>query len=148
MAANRTINLSAATTKALGGIIVGDRLSIDSDGKLSATYTYTLPTASASVLGGVKVGTTLAISSGVLNLKAVGTAGTYFKTTTDAYGRVTAGSNPTTLAGFGITDGVNDVAYSGSGNAVTSATVSGHIITLVKGTTFLTKATFDDLFER
>lgn len=109
---------------------------------------YVLPTASASVLGGVKVGTTLAISSGVLNLKAVGTAGTYFKTTTDAYGRVTAGSNPTTLAGFGITDGVNDVAYSGSGNAVTSATVSGHIITLVKGTTFLTKATFDDLFEK
>lgn len=148
LAADRTINLSAATTKALGGIIVGDRLSIDSDGKLSATYTYTLPTASASVLGGVKVGTTLAISSGVLNLKAVGTAGTYFKTTTDAYGRVTAGSNPTTLAGFGITDGVNDVAYSGSGNAVTSATVSGHIITLVKGTTFLTKATFDDLFEK
>lgn len=148
LTANRTINLSAATTKALGGIIVGDRLSIDSDGKLSATYTYTLPTASASVLGGVKVGTTLAISSGVLNLKAVGTAGTYFKTTTDAYGRVTAGSNPTTLAGFGITDGVNDVAYSGSGNAVTSATVSGHIITLVKGTTFLTKATFDDLFEK
>lgn len=148
LAANRTINLSAATTKTLGGIIVGDRLSIDSDGKLSATYTYTLPTASASVLGGVKVGTTLAISSGVLNLKAVGTAGTYFKTTTDAYGRVTAGSNPTTLAGFGITDGVNDVAYSGSGNAVTSATVSGHIITLVKGTTFLTKATFDDLFEK
>ena len=109
---------------------------------------YVLPTASGSVLGGVKVGTTLAISSGVLNLKAVGTAGTYFKTTTDAYGRVTAGSNPTTLAGFGITDGVNDVAYSGSGNAVTSATVSGHIITLVKGTTFLTKATFDDLFEK
>lgn len=109
---------------------------------------YVLPTASASVLGGMKVGTTLAISSGVLNLKAVGTAGTYFKTTTDAYGRVTAGSNPTTLAGFGITDGVNDVAYSGSGNAVTSATVSGHIITLVKGTTFLTKATFDDLFEK
>ncbi|MDE7345355.1 MAG: hypothetical protein K2N48_01280 [Muribaculaceae bacterium] len=32
------------------------------------------------------------------------TAGTYFKTTVDAYGRVTAGSNPTTLAGYGITD--------------------------------------------
>lgn len=32
------------------------------------------------------------------------TAGTYFKTTVDAYGRVTSGSNPTTLAGFGITD--------------------------------------------
>lgn len=32
------------------------------------------------------------------------TAGTYFKTTVDSYGRVTSGSNPTTLAGFGITD--------------------------------------------
>lgn len=32
------------------------------------------------------------------------TAGTYFSTTVDAKGRVTAGSNPTTLAGFGITD--------------------------------------------
>ena len=148
LTANRTISLNAATTTTLGGVKVGNRLSIDADGVLSATYTYTLPTASASVLGGVKVGTTLAISSGVLNLKAVGTAGTYFKVTTDAYGRVTSGSNPTTLSGFGITDGFNTVAYSGSGNAITSATFSGHTLTLVKGTTFLTKATFDDLFEK
>lgn len=148
LTANRTISLKVATTEALGGIKVGSRLSIDANGVLSATYTYTLPTASATVLGGVKVGTTLAISSGVLNLKAVGTAGTYFKVTTDAYGRVTSGSNPTTLSGFGITDGFNAVAYSGSGNAITSATFSGHTLTLVKGTTFLTKATFDDLFEK
>ena len=40
-------------------------------------------------------------------LPAVGTAGTYFKVTTDAQGRVTAGENPTTLDGFGITDGVH-----------------------------------------
>lgn len=148
LTANRTISLKVATTEALGGIKVGNRLSIDANGVLSATYTYTLPTASATVLGGVKVGTTLAIASGVLNLKAVGTAGTYFKTTTDAYGRVTSGSNPTTLSGFGITDGFNTVAYSGSGNAITSATFSGHTLTLVKGTTFLTKAAFDDLFEK
>lgn len=148
LTANRTISLKVATTEALGGIKVGSRLSIDANGVLSATYTYTLPTASATVLGGVKVGTTLAISSGVLNLKATGTAGTYFKVTTDAYGRVTSGSNPTTLSGFGITDGFNTVAYSGSGNAITSATFSGHTLTLVKGTTFLTKATFDDLFEK
>lgn len=148
LTANRTISLKVATTEALGGIKVGSRLSIDANGVLSATYTYTLPTASATVLGGVKVGTTLAISSGVLNLKATGTAGTYFKVTTDAYGRVTSGSNPTTLSGFGITDGFNTVAYSGSGNAITSATFSGHTLTLVKGTTFLTKATFDDMFEK
>jgi hypothetical protein len=39
-----------------------------------------------------------------ISLTAVGTAGTYKSITTDQYGRVTAGSNPTTLAGFGITD--------------------------------------------
>jgi len=32
------------------------------------------------------------------------TAGTYRSVTVDAYGHVTAGSNPTTLAGYGITD--------------------------------------------
>ncbi|WP_146133091.1 beta strand repeat-containing protein [Arcticibacter pallidicorallinus] len=37
-------------------------------------------------------------------LKSVGTAGTYRSVTTDAQGRVIAGTNPTTLAGYGITD--------------------------------------------
>lgn len=45
---------------------------------------------------------------------------------------------PTTLAGYGITDGVNKVTVSGSGNAVTTASISGHTLTLTKGTTFLT----------
>lgn len=35
------------------------------------------------------------------------TAGTYFKTTVNAQGHVTAGENPTTLAGFGIVDAAN-----------------------------------------
>ena len=60
--------------------------------KLNGLKNYTLPTASSSVLGGVKVGATLAIASGVLNLKAVGTSGTYTKVTVDAYGRVTGHS--------------------------------------------------------
>lgn len=149
LSANRTLSLNTASATALGGIKVGNRLSIDANGVLSATYTYTLPTASATVLGGVKVGTTLNMAaSGVLDIKATGTAGTYFKVTTDAYGRVTSGSNPTTLAGFGITDGVNAVKVNGAGNAVTSYSLSGHNLTLVKGTTFLTKAAFDDLFEK
>lgn len=93
LTSDRTISLKVATTATLGGIKVGDRLSIDADGVLDATYTYTLPTASSSVLGGVKVGTTLAISSGVLNLKSVVTAGTYTKVTVDAYGRVTSGAS-------------------------------------------------------
>lgn len=42
-----------------------------------------------------------------VKLGNVGTAGTYFKVTTDAQGRVTAGENPTTVDGFGITDAVH-----------------------------------------
>lgn len=56
--------LPAATTTTLGGIIVGDRLSIDSTGKLVATYTYTLPTASNTVLGGVKIGSNITLADG------------------------------------------------------------------------------------
>lgn len=40
----------------------------------------------------------------VTTLKNTGTAGTYRSVTTDAQGRVTAGTNPTTLSGYGITD--------------------------------------------
>ena len=60
--------LPAATTTTLGGIIVGDRLSIDSTGKLVATYTYTLPTASSSVLGGVKTGSNITNTDGIISL--------------------------------------------------------------------------------
>ena len=56
--------LPAATTTTLGGIIVGDRLSIDDTGKLVATYTYTLPTASSSALGGVKIGSNITLADG------------------------------------------------------------------------------------
>lgn len=56
--------LPAATTTTLGGIIVGDRLSIDDTGKLVATYTYTLPKASSSVLGGVKIGSNITLANG------------------------------------------------------------------------------------
>ncbi len=42
------------------------------------------------------------------------TVGTYTKITVDAYGRATAGQNPTTLAGYGITD-----AIGGAGGTLT-----------------------------
>lgn len=60
--------LPAATASALGGIIVGDRLSIDSTGKLVATYTYTLPKASSTVLGGVKTGSNITNTNGTISL--------------------------------------------------------------------------------
>ena len=39
-----------------------------------------------------------------IDLATAGTAGTYRSVTTDAYGRVTSGTNPTTLSGYGITE--------------------------------------------
>jgi len=58
-------------------------------------------------------GTGISITNGTgvsgdptISLTNVGTAGTYRSVTTDAQGRVTAGTNPTTLAGYGITDAV------------------------------------------
>jgi hypothetical protein len=62
------------------------------------------------------VGTTGRIVVGPsVDLATHGTAGTYQSVTTDAYGRVTSGTNPTTLFGYGITD------------AATSTGLSNHI---------------------
>jgi len=57
-------------------------------------------------------------------------AGTYKSVTTDVYGRITAGTNPTTLSGFGITDAYTktEVDTSLSGKLSTSGgTMSGAI---------------------
>lgn len=63
--------LPPATTTTLGGIIVGDNLSIDSNGALSTHAPYTLPNASATTLGGIRVGSNLSIdSNGTLNATA------------------------------------------------------------------------------
>lgn len=43
-----------------------------------------------------------------IDLATIGTAGTYRSVTVDAYGRVTAGTNPTTLSGYGITDALSN----------------------------------------
>jgi hypothetical protein len=53
------------------------------------------------------------------------TAGTYFKTTVDAKGRVTSGVNPTTLDGFGITDALKHFDYSGVAQDFNTLTTTG-----------------------
>ena len=64
-----TYHLPIASSTVLGGIKVGNNLTIDTDGKLSAiTSLYTLPIATSSVLGGVKIGNNLSISDGVLSV--------------------------------------------------------------------------------
>lgn len=61
-----------------------------------------------------------------LDLATVGTAGTYKSVTTDVYGRVTAGTNPTTLSGFGITDAIN-ISEKGVANGVATLDGAGKI---------------------
>lgn len=63
----RDYHLPIASETVLGGIKVGDNLTIEEDGTLNAEATeYDLPVATASTLGGVKVGSNLAINDGVL----------------------------------------------------------------------------------
>lgn len=57
--------LPPATTSKLGGVIIGDNLSVDGSGRVSATagQTYVLPAATTSALGGVIVGTGLTVQT-------------------------------------------------------------------------------------
>lgn len=64
--ANKT---KPATTTSLGTIIVGDNLTVDTNGRVSAKNTEVLPIATTSVLGGVKQGTDITIDKdGVLSV--------------------------------------------------------------------------------
>ncbi|MGL6150382.1 MAG: gp53-like domain-containing protein [Aeromonas sobria] len=75
-AAGKADKLSTARTIALAGDVTG-QAAFDGSGNITITGTYK--------------------NSGVV-------AGTYRSVTVDAKGNITAGSNPTTLAGYGITD--------------------------------------------
>jgi len=68
----------------------------------------------------------IVVNSDNIDLATSGvTAGTYKSVTTDAYGRITAGTNPTTLSGFGITDTYTsaqiDTLFGSTESAATSA---------------------------
>jgi hypothetical protein len=66
-------------------------------------------------------------------LAVVATAGTYRSVTVDTKGRVTAGTNPTTLAGYGITD---SIVTSVTGTApVTVTGTTAQVISMAAATT-------------
>ena len=46
-------------------------------------------------------------------------------------------NKPTTLSGYGITDGYSSLTTSGSGNAITAVSGTGHSLTFTKGNTFV-----------
>ena len=64
-----------------------------------------------------------------LDLATAGTAGTYRSVTTDAYGRVTAGTNPTTISGYGITDLLSQVLTGYTVGSNTALTASDTLLT-------------------
>jgi phage-related tail fiber protein len=59
----------------------------------------------------------------------IATIGTYKSVTVDTYGRVTAGTNPTTLSGYGITDAapINNASFTGTFSAP-SGTITSTMI--------------------
>ena len=137
-----TYILPVASSSILGGIKVGNYLTIDVDGVLSVNTAsiYALPAATTSTLGGIKVGTNLTVTEdGTLN--ATSSSSYALPTaTTSTLGGIKVGANLTitedgTLSANTSTAGVSDtfktiVASSGS-NLVASGE---DILSFVAGT--------------
>ena len=105
--------IKVKVTDQIGKTIQGYHKNLDSLSTLTdegLTYQNADGSFQAMTISAVANEATVAVDATAKTIKvglpAVGTAGTYFKVTTDAKGRVTKGENPTTVAGFGITDAV------------------------------------------
>lgn len=118
----RNYHLPIASATTLGGIKVGNNLTIEDDGTLNAESTeYNLPVASSSTLGGVKIGNGLSIADAVASVNV--------DSTLDA-----DSSNP--LRNSVITSNLNTLTSSvqSAGSAITSlsttvGTLSGTVST-------------------
>ena len=111
------------------------------------TSTYLTGNQTITLSGDVSGSGTTAIS---LTLPNIATAGTYKSVTVNAKGQVTAGSNPTTLAGYGITDAqatlvsgtniktVNSTSLLGSGNIDTTQSFIAPRVQVTTATTTFT----------
>lgn len=134
--------LTTARTISLTGDVTG---SVSFDGSADASISATI-TANSVALGtdttgnyvaGVTQGTGISVTgtagegwTPVVSLTNVGTAGTYRSVTTDAQGRVTAGTNPTTLSGYGISDTYTKTEVDSLIGDINSAldTINGQVI--------------------
>lgn len=117
---------TTARTITLGGDLTG---SVSINGSANATLTATIAANSVALgtdttgnyVGTITAGTGIATSGASIGegiahsislASGVATIGTYKSVTVDTYGRVTAGTNPTTLAGYGITDAQKAITVS------------------------------------
>lgn len=88
---------------------------------LKADKTITI-SAGTGLTGGGNLSANRTLSLATTGVKA----GTYTKVTVDTYGRVTVGDNPTTLAGYGITDAYSKTEADGKYVTIATAqTISG-----------------------
>ena len=92
----------------------------------------------------------IVVNANDIDLATTGvSASTYKSVTVDTYGRVTAGTNPTTISGFGITDAYTKTEVDTTTNALlpkTGGTMTGNIVMgSNKITSTATPTTDDDL---
>lgn len=118
--------LSANQGVVLKGLI--DGLTTAVDGKAPSTHNHTI-TASAEdddvvVLTGTNGSNKVTYKASHANSGV--TAGTYKSVTVNAKGHVTAGSNPTTLSGYGITDAATSAQLEALAETVNGKSDSGH----------------------
>ena len=128
------LTLPIATASILGGIKIGTGLTIDGSGIVSVANLATARTISATGDGTWSVSFNGSDDvSGVLTLANVVTAGTYSSVTVNDKGLVTAGTNPTTLAGL---ISVTSTGFTGelTGNASTATTLQ--TARTINGTSF------------
>lgn len=119
------IDAQTAQNTDLRSLVAGSNITINSDGTGGLIIASSAGPQSTTLQGdvtgtGTGTITTILANSGV-------TPGVYKSVTVDAKGRVTAGTNPTTLAGFGITDALPLAGGSMSGSITMTAgsTVTG-----------------------
>ena len=106
--ADAAFALKPATSTTLGGIKVGDNLTIDADGTLSGAAPYALPAATTSTLGGVKAGSNLTVyADGTLALEKSGVTGALGYTPA----QVTAGTYDLTAGSSYLATGTIYVQY-------------------------------------
>jgi hypothetical protein len=135
-AGNPTITSNATNTNTVGAVVARDLSGNFSAGTISAALAGNADTAtklatprtisvSSDATGSVSFdgSANAAIALTLANSGVAG--GTYKSVTVDAKGRVTAGSNPTTLAGYGISDALLATAYTAADVLSKLLTVDG-----------------------